>query len=235
MTPALLLTRPRPEAERFLRALPRPPDVLVSPLIEIVPVPVSLPGDVAGLILTSANGVRAAAALDLPPGLPAWCVGQRTTAAATAAGFRATYAGPDAEGLVRHLVAAKPQAPLLHLHGRHTRGEIAARLGAAGQQVETRIAYDQIARPLTDAARARLARPDPVVAPLFSPRTATLLAQEGPFAAPLTVAALSPAVAEAAQALSPRALLIAPRPDAASLAELTTRALQQGNGWEPFA
>ncbi|MBE3638910.1 uroporphyrinogen-III synthase, partial [Mangrovicoccus sp. HB182678] len=78
----ILLTRPEPGAGRFaaeIRTRLGPGPVVVSPVMEIVPRPVApLPGGLSGLILTS--GAALVPGLDLPPGLPAWCVGARTAA-----------------------------------------------------------------------------------------------------------------------------------------------------------
>jgi uroporphyrinogen-III synthase len=97
---------------------------------------------------------------------------------------------------VQRLKALRPDAPLLHLRGRHARGDIAGQLGAAGLPVREQIVYDQKSLPLSDAALACLKGPAPVIVPLFSPRSARLFAgaYPGPVAA---VAAISHAVADA--------------------------------------
>ncbi len=199
--PVLLLTRPR-EASDALAAeialrLGDTVDVVVSPLIEIghLPGPLALSG-VRGLIFTSGHGVEAAAALTPNRDLPAYCVGPSTTRQADAAGWRAEMAGPDAEALVRRLKALRPDAPLLHLRGRHARGDIAGQLGAAGLPVREQIVYEQRPLPLSDAALACLQGHAPVIAPLFSPRSARLFAEASPEPV-AAVAAISHAVADA--------------------------------------
>lgn len=199
--PVLLLTRPRAAsdalAEKIAARLGDTVDVVVSPLIEIVylPGPLALSG-VRGLIFTSGNGVEAAAALTPNRDLPAYCVGPSTTRRADAAGWRAEMAGPDARSLVLRLKALRPDAPLLHLRGRHARGDIVGQLGAAGLPVREQIVYDQRPLPLSQAARARLQGLAPVIVPLFSPRSARLFAEAGPEPV-AAVAAISHAVAEA--------------------------------------
>lgn len=230
--PVLLLTRPEPAARRFLDDLSAAlgagagvPRAVLAPLMAIDAVAAPLPEGVAGLVLTSAN------ALDhvppgLPRGLPAWCVGDRTAAAARAAGFAAISAGGDAEALIRLILGQRPRGPLLHLRGEHARGEVAARLSAAGLPCAEAVVYRQHPLPLGPAARAVLAGGAPVVAPLFSPRTASLLAEEGPFQAPLHLVAISAAAAARAAGLKPRTLAVAAEPTPAAMLAATARALE---------
>jgi uroporphyrinogen-III synthase len=79
------------------------------------------------------------------------------------------------------------------------------------------VVYDQRAVPLTNEARRLLAGDRAVVVPLFSPRSADLLLAQGPFAAPLRVAALSPAVAARAEGLCPERMVVAERPDGVAM------------------
>ncbi len=212
----LLLTRPaaasartRAEVERV-----RPGQlVVVSPVIEIVPVdpgPLPVPGE---LILTSENGAEAARRLGLPKALRAWCVGAQTAAAARMAGFDAVSAEGDAEALLRLILAKEDRGPLLHLRGEHARGDIAPRLRAAGREARDAVAYRQDERRLTAEAQAVLAGREAVVLPLYSPRSAAILAAQGPFAAPLRVIAISRATLRAAGMLGAAETLIIGNPD----------------------
>ena len=222
--PVLLLTRPRAAsdalADEIGARLGDAVDVVVSPLIDIVhlPGPLALNG-VRGLIFTSANGVEAAAALTPNRDLPAYCVGPATTRQADAAGWRAEMAGPDAEALVRRLKALRPDAPLLHLRGRHARGDIAGQLGAAGVPVREQIVYDQTSLPLSEAALECLRADAPVIVPLFSPRSARLFAEAspGPVAA---VAAISHAVADALPDGLARRVAVAEAPNGEAMLSL---------------
>jgi uroporphyrinogen-III synthase len=222
---SILLTRPADQAARFAQDLAARFGNRLRPAVSPLMVPRFLAPDwpdaaYAALILTSETGAEAAARLRAQGrALPdrAICVGDRTAQAARAAGFSATSAQGDAEALLAHILASGDPGPFLHLRGRDARGDIAPRLSAQGCPAHAAIVYAQEAQPLTDAARHILAGHDPVVVPLFSPRTAALLAERGPFAAPLLVAAISPAAAVRAEALAPARLVTADRPDAAAM------------------
>ncbi|MDP3339385.1 uroporphyrinogen-III synthase [Frigidibacter sp.] len=223
--PTLLLTRPAPQSQRFAaefaERFPGVP-VLISPLMQIVNLPLSQ--DVAGvdaLILTSENAVSALAP-QTALRLPAWCVGSRTAAAARAAGFPVAGVAEDAASLTNLLKTHAQGTNLLHARGRHVVADLPTALAPAGITVAEAMAYDQTACPLTEQARALLTRPGPVLAPLFSPRSARLLAEAAP-PHRLHIAAISPAVAQAAEPLAPLRLELAARPDAGALLDALGR------------
>lgn len=181
IAPLILLTRPQAAAVQFADVLHKslgPIAVSIAPLMEIVATEV-FPDldDAAGLIFTSAAGVEVFAAKSARRDLPAWCVGARTAAAATAIGLTAHSAEGDAEALLALLGHAAPRGRLLHLCGIHQRGDVAARLCAAGLAAVAFPIYDQRAVAADAVFAAALAHPGPVIAPLFSPRSATLFAQ----------------------------------------------------------
>ncbi|QYK41973.1 MAG: uroporphyrinogen-III synthase [Paracoccaceae bacterium] len=221
--PRILLTRPAAQGMRFARdLLARLPgaEILHSPLLAPAflspPQPAAMPDAV---IFTSETGVEAARRLGWPLPDRAWCVGDRTAAVATAAGFRARSAGGDAAALVGLLLAGPRSGRLLHLRGADSRGEVAATLAAAGIPTDEAIIYEQRAQPLLPAARAWLDQTRKVIVPLFSPRTAQLFAAEASRArAPLHIAALSDAVAAAAPPAA--RVSVAARPDAAAMSDL---------------
>jgi uroporphyrinogen-III synthase len=201
VAPQVLITRPEPGASAFAQALrhaePGPLEIILSPLMTIA-LQGALPdlGAFAGLIFSSANGVRAYAQAGGPAGLPAFAVGDATAHAAAEAGLVAEPCGGSADALVARLLTRHPATPLLHIRGSHSRGAVAARLTAAGIHTTDIVLYDQPTCPPTQAARAALQGARPLVAPLFSPRSAALLADMHP-KAPLYVVALSDAVARA--------------------------------------
>ena len=229
----LLLTRPEAASRRFLGACEAarggPVPAVLSPVMAIRPVEVWLEEPPTALILTSENGAARAGDLNLAP-REAWCVGPRTAAEARRMGFRAIEAGPDARSLLAALLDARPAGPLLHLRGEHARGEVVRRLRAAGLDAREAVAYRQEALAPSPEARVSLDGPDPLVAPLFSPRSAVLLAGWEP-RAPLDVVAMSPAVAEAARPLRPGRLCVASSPTGAAMVEATLAALaSRGHG-----
>ena len=222
MTPILLLTRPEGRnaaiSEGIAAKWDGPLQVVTSPLLKISFV-ASTPPDADALIFTSVNGVDAAVHMGLPSGQTAWCVGGRTAEAAKAAGF-AVLTGPgDAQGLIDDITSAQPSGRLAHIRGRHTRGSVAETLTAAGLNCADVVAYDQVPIDLSEDALLALTGEIPVILPLFSPRTASILIEQGPFRAAVHVVAMSDAVAEVAAGMQKVALKVAKRPDAASVVE----------------
>ncbi len=216
---SLILTRPALATRRFSRQLPEALTnrltVVQSPLLAIVPVEVQIeisPND--AVIFTSANAVRFGPAGE---GRRAFCVGQATTAAAHEAGWHAIFAGETADVLVIFLQSYPLSSRVWHLAGRHTRGRVVERLRERGVHTGQVIVYDQEFRSLTNEARAALCGANPVVVPIFSPRTALRFAQDCPKNAHPYVVALSPAVAEPLADLPLRILEVADSPTAQSM------------------
>lgn len=194
----LILTRPRAQADRFAAdiadGLPEGLKIVTAPLMEIVlDDPGSLDG-FAGLVLTSENGALALAPLR-PVALPAFCVGPRTRDVAQSMGCTARALGGSAAALVEALLELRPKGPLLHLHGAHTRGNVAETLDAAGLPCAARCVYDQVAQPLPQGLRDDLAAGAPDIVALFSPRSAALFLADCPAAPAAQIVCLSPAVA----------------------------------------
>ena len=181
-TPAILLTRPEAQAERFAASCRErfgdAVEIVLDPMQRIVLGP--LPGlpEKAAMIFTSENGVRAYAAGGGAAGRMAYCVGDRTADAARAAGLVARSAGGATGELLDLIRSEAPKAPLVHLHGRHVRGNVVGALVDAGFAAQGFTVYDQQDLPLSHAARALLSGPRRVIAPLFSPRSAALLGAE---------------------------------------------------------
>ena len=221
----VLLTRPAGQADRFAHdmaaAFGARVRMIQSPLMQpqdLSPVWPDLP--YSAVILTSETGVAAAARLqgegrNLPK--RAYCVGDRTADVARAAGFGALSANGDAEALLTLILSSADPGPFLHLRGQEARGDIAPRLAAKGRPAHAAIVYAQTPLPLTNAARNLLSGQEPVLVPLFSPRTAQLFTDAAPIGAPLWIVAISSATAKAVASLSPARLTIAERPDAASM------------------
>lgn len=209
--PALLLTRPRADAEQMARQFAPVARVVVSPLVEIVPTGAApdLRG-YAGVIYTSRNAVRLSPD---PAGLPAYVVGPRSAELARERGAELRLVAPDAEALVAALAEHVITGNLLHLRGEHGRGAVAERLCSAGIETHQAVLYRQVLRDLSPEARALLDGERPVIVPLFSPRTAAHFATVARPRAELHVVCLSRAVAEALGDLPRAALEVAATPD----------------------
>jgi uroporphyrinogen-III synthase len=223
----LLLTRPRPQSLAFAAALEaalpgrfRP---VIAPLLAIAPTLAEVDlGGIQGLIFTSANGVDQFAARCDERGLPAFCVGDMTAAAARAEGFSARSADGDVEALAALVAAAnRPSGgAFLHVRGRHAAGDLVGRLAAAGVPALAVALYDQTRLPIGGEARALLAAGRADVLALFSPRTARLFAEaarhEGWNLGATVAVALSPA-ADAALDLTVADRRIASEPTRAGM------------------
>lgn len=174
--PILLLTRPLAQSHAFAEHVQKDSpslDVICAPLMRIKLF--DLPCDAAsarGLIFTSVNGVNAWQHANLPTMHTAFCVGDATGVAAKQLGFQVVAAKGTAESLIETITAHKAQGPLLHIHGVHTRGDIAAVLTKAGIETNGLAAYDQELLPLSPDAQQAVAGNSPVILPLFSPRSA---------------------------------------------------------------
>lgn len=201
--PRLLLTRPEPAARRFAaQAAGLGLEAVISPVLRIVPVAhdAARLAAAAGLVLTSVHALPAAG---VGRGRPAICVGPATAEAARAAGFAVTEGPGDAARMLPLLQGLGPG--WLHPHGAH----VARVLPVPGMVV-----YDQCPQDLTPAARVLLEGAAPVILPLFSPRSAHVLAgQVGAARPPLWLAPISAAAAEAWHGPAAR-LAVAATPDA---------------------
>ncbi len=229
--PTVLLTRPEAASRRFAAGLRNRLGaafpVLVAPVLEIVPDPdaaaAALSG-AGGVILSSENGAEACAAARAGAGLMAFCVGARTAAAARAAGLVPVDAPPGDLGRLIDRIAARgwsaDRGPLVHLHGAHVTGDAVAALAARGVAARGAVVYDQRARPLSDAARRLLAGDAPVIVPVFSPRSARLVAPALAMArAPVRIAAISPRAAAALDVHGAARVRVARSPDADAMIE----------------
>ena len=220
----VLVTRPWAEGEAFAAALTarfgtrvRP---VVAPLIAPRYLAPSIPArDYAAVVFTSVHAVEGARRLGLVLPSLAWCVGRKTAAVATAAGFQARSGEGDAEALTRAILGDPPNGRLLYLRGVDTHGNILKILQSSGVNTDVAIVYRQDSQPMPPEALSLLRSSDPVLVPLFSPRTASLFRAVLPpdAAAKLHIAAMSRAVAEALGDLPRAALTIAGRPDAPAM------------------
>lgn len=212
----LLLTRPEPASRRIrdavMERLGYPVTTVISPAFEIAYLEPALPEPPGTLIFTSEHGVRSVGARGRH--LRAYCVGPRTVEVAHSFGYD-TIEGPgDAAGLAKMLRRMAPEGRLVHIVGEHQTGDLAGSLAEVGLNASSQTAYTQNAIPLSEAAQSALAAQEPVVLPLFSPRTAKLVGERVPDVhGPLHIIALSPAIASAWAGPQPRSLVTTTRPD----------------------
>lgn len=227
MLPCLFLTRPEADSARFARAAREAGwrgEVLIAPLLRIAltPPPATDLDAARTLVATSQHAIAALVATTTRRDWPIWCVGPRTAEAARNAGFGTVHDGcGDAQSLRAALLDAALAEPVLHLRGTHAAMDIAAELNAAGIATDACRVYEQIAQPLSDAGRRRLAQGGDLVIPVFSPRSAHLVvAVLRDAAAPearLHVLAISEAALNAARGMEWGSALVADRPDATAM------------------
>lgn len=224
MNGTVLILRPQPGADESAaraRALGLAP--VVDPLFRVEPSAWQAPDPAAfdALMLTSANAVRhGGAELDRFRHLPAFAVGEATTAAAAAAGFADVRTGPAHADALAALMSRQGIARAFHPCGAdHVAPD------APGLRVHSVPVYRSIAAgALGD--RALAAVEDGALVLLHSARAAALFAAlAAPYRQRVPIAALSPAVAEAA---GPgwRSVAVADRPRDQALLELAAKLCQ---------
>lgn len=219
------MTRPRTEAERFLHLLPHDVRQQVTPVfapllsIKQCGVPPELE-QAAGVIFTSANGVRAASSHTKNHALPTHCVGTETARIASDLGWRVQEIGMNADELVAALIQSKTTGPLLHLCGKHTRGKVAERLSDAGCPTRRHVVYEQELLTFDQKILTILHETPLVIAPVFSPRTARQFVSQCPELPHLHLVAMSEAVAEPLSCMAHSTLSVAKHPNAASMASV---------------
>jgi uroporphyrinogen-III synthase len=201
----LVILRPEPGASATLaRAREAGLDAVATPLFEVRPIAWDVPdaGAFDALLLTSANAVRfGGPQLAMLRGLPAYCVGAATAAAAGDAGFNIAAVG---QGNAASLAQAIPAGTrLLHLAGRdHRRIE-----GATTIAVYDNAAIDPA--PALDTLAGGVAM---IHSPRAGDRLAALVSERGD----ISIAAISSAAAVAC-GLGWAEVGIAVRPDDATL------------------
>lgn len=181
----ILVTRPERDARGTadrLRAIGF--EVVVAPLLVFAPIaPLAWPdGPISGVIVTSANGVRALKDLGVVDKLaakPVFAVGDKTADAARAAGFgKVQSAGGAAEDLVA-LIGKSVQTGdrLLYSQGREVSHNLAHILAPSGIEIVDLPAYEMKAIPaLPDAVAKGLRTGEITAVTLYSKRTAEVFA-----------------------------------------------------------
>jgi uroporphyrinogen-III synthase len=221
------ITRAEPGASRTaarLKALGRDP--LVAPLLEVHPLAVSIDLDgVGALAFTSANGVRAFAALSEDRGLPVFAVGGATAEAARAAAFTSvTSAEGDVAALAQTIVANRDRfAGLVLAPGpREPAGDLVGALAAQGVRARLQAIYDTRPASARDALRLL---PEIGIVLIHSPKAGERLAEVLDRAAGtrhLAVCCISPTAAAPLRGLDLKSVAWADYPNEHSLLKLVT-------------
>src|SRR5262245_7791977 len=236
----ILITRPIEDARPLADALEeRGIAVLIEPLLEIrhlEDAEIDLDG-VQALLFTSANGVRAFAALSPRRELKVFTVGDGSADAARQAGFaNVESAKGDVEALAA-LVVDRLKAEdgiLFHAAGTVTAGDLKTRLEGLGYQVRRAQLYEaKIASALSTETRANLTLGGIDAVLLFSPRTAATFAElwqaaGAPSLGRIQALCLSAAVAREIGNLGWAGVEIADRPDLPSMLALVDAARSKG-------
>jgi uroporphyrinogen-III synthase len=236
----ILITRPIEDARPLADALEaRGVEVLIEPLLEIrhlEDAEIDLDG-VQALLFTSANGVRAFAALSPRRELKVFTVGDGSADAARQAGFpHVESARGDVEALAAVVVdrLKAGDGVLFHAAGTVTAGDLKARLEGLGYQVRRAQLYEaKIATALSTETRANLTLGGIDAVLLFSPRTAVTFADlwqsaGAPSLARIQALCLSAAVAREIGSLGWAGVEIADRPDLPSMLALVDAAQSKG-------
>ena len=158
------ITRPQADGERSATTLrAHGHEVLLAPLMRVEPITADLSGAWSAIVVTSANAPGAIA--DHPArtallALPVFAVGERSAAAARAAGFAdVAPAGGDVHDLVM-LIAARHRdtMPLLYLAGEDRAADLVGELARHDIKAEMRVVYRAVTThfppALIDALRA---------------------------------------------------------------------------------
>ena len=192
---------------------------------------------VQALLFTSANGVRAFAALSPRRDLKVFTVGDGSADAARQAGFATVESAKgDIEALAA-LVVDRLKAEdgiLFHAAGTVTAGDLKIRLEGLGYQVRRAQLYEaKIATSLSTETRANLTLGGIDAVLLFSPRTAATFADlwrtaGSPSLGRIHALCLSAAVAREIGSLGWAAVEIADRPDLPSMLALVDAAESKG-------
>jgi uroporphyrinogen-III synthase len=225
----VLLTRPLEDSRALAEALEAEAiDPLIWPLTRIVPTrtALKLPPATGGLLFTSANGVRALAALSGRRDLPALCVGKATAQAARRAGFRDCFAaGGDARALA-DLARQSGIREFFHPRGRDAAGDLKGWLAESGQRVTEAVLYQaEETGPPPAPVAAALARGTIDLVTIWSRRGAAILARHLSSSGSGTSAslgttgllAMSPAAAEPLEASGFHRIALAEAPDGAAM------------------
>ncbi len=225
----VLLTRPLEDSRALAEMLEAGGedgaiDPLLWPLTRIAPtvMALKLPPATGGLLFTSANGVRALAALTGRRDLPALCVGKATAEAARKAGFRDCFtASGDARALAE-MARRSGIRDFFHPRGRDAAGDLKGWLAETGQRVTEAVLYQaQETGPPPAPVASALARGIVGLVTIWSRRASAILARHlatsGARLGNTGLLAISRGAAEPLEASGFHRIVLAETPDAAAM------------------
>jgi len=222
----VLLTRPEADSRAIAERLEaRGFACLIWPLTRIVPLAehLELPAGVEALLVTSAHGLGAFAALSPRRDLPVLTVGARTAKRARALGFTEVASANGGIAALADLARARGHRHYLYPRGREVAGDLGAALAGSGQRVSETVLYAaEEAGPPPAKVAAALAAGRIGRVTVWSRRNAAILARHlaAGLAARLeatTLVAISPAAAAPLAEAGFARVVIAERPDAAAM------------------
>ena len=233
-----LVTRPVDEAERVAALLhARGHDVVLAPLLRIETIENADfgPGPWAGILLTSANALRALAPhrRNELSSLPVFAVGSRTAEAARTAGFSNIIAAEGNAADLAPLTAERlghVRAPLLYLAGNDRARDLAGDFDTHNIPVQTVVVYRAVAASRLPPAARQTLQADSLDGVLHYSRRSAAIFLDCATADGLTEQAralthycLSVRVAEPLIAAGASDIGIASRPEDSALLELIPR------------
>lgn len=176
----VLLTRPLEDSRKLAETLEgEGVTSLIWPLTRIVPTvtALKLPFATGGLLFTSANAVRAFAALIKRRDLPALCVGEATAMAARKAGFRDCFAAGGDSSALAELARKSGIREFFHPRGRDAAGDLKSWLAETGHRVTDAVVYQaEETGPPPAPVAGELARGAVDLVTVWSPRAGAILA-----------------------------------------------------------
>ena len=140
----VLLTRPLTDSRRMADDLAEDGiETLIWPLTRIEPVEARLPHPLRtdALVVTSAHGIRAFAALSARRDLPVLAVGEATARVARELGFPLSFAAPGNSEALATLALQSGFHRFLYPRGRDVATDLAGTLRAKGKQVTEVVVY----------------------------------------------------------------------------------------------
>ena len=164
------------------------------------------------LVFTSAAAVQAFSALSDERHFDCYAVGGTTAKAARDIGLSVVDCDGTATDLVETVIAAKVTGRVLYLRGEHVSDDIAATFACTGIEVQSAVVYRQCAMPLALDAVSLLKSDTPVIIPLMSKRSVTLLFDQVQPTAPVFPVAMSANVAAMVPDAYSETLRIAQKP-----------------------